>query len=219
MENKNYCVYCHTNKQNGKRYIGITCQKPEQRWRNGNGYKTSPHFWYAINCYGWDAFTHEIWYTDLTKEEAEVLEIELIAKYETQNPLKGYNISAGGNAPTAGKHLSKEVRKKISETQKGKKLSEETRKKMSEVHADLNIEKKINILKGQGCLPVICVETNIIYISNKIAGESCNVSSSAISRCILGYTKTAGGYHWQRVTWEEYEAQEAAKGGDANGSC
>ena len=34
----NYTVYCHIF-PNGKRYVGITKQKPEYRWDNGNGYR------------------------------------------------------------------------------------------------------------------------------------------------------------------------------------
>ncbi len=36
-----YNVYSHTS-PSGKKYIGITKQKPEHRWSNGDGYK---HKW------------------------------------------------------------------------------------------------------------------------------------------------------------------------------
>lgn len=78
-----YCVYCHTNKINGKKYIGITSQKPEHRWRNGEGYKNNEYFYHSIQKYGWHNFSHEILYTDLSKIEAENLEIKLIAEYDT----------------------------------------------------------------------------------------------------------------------------------------
>lgn len=31
MEENNYCVYMHTLIQDGRKYVGITCQKPETR--------------------------------------------------------------------------------------------------------------------------------------------------------------------------------------------
>ena len=69
--NKNYCVYCHTNKINGKKYIGITCQKPNKRWGvDGKKYHESPKFWNAIQKYGWDNFNHEVLFTHLSKDEA-----------------------------------------------------------------------------------------------------------------------------------------------------
>ena len=69
--NDNFCVYIHTS-PSGKRYIGITGQKPERRWRkNGLGYKDHTYFWNAICRYSWDNFKHEIVASNLTKEEAE----------------------------------------------------------------------------------------------------------------------------------------------------
>lgn len=91
---KEYCVYVHTNKTNGKRYVGITCQKPEARWKNG--YRDNEYFSRAIEKYGWDGFCHEVIMTGLTKEQACSWEIALIAQYETQNRNKGYNIQSGG---------------------------------------------------------------------------------------------------------------------------
>lgn len=55
---KNYFVYKHTNQTNGKVYIGLTKQNPESRWgKNGINYKNKcPHFWNAIQKYGWGGF-------------------------------------------------------------------------------------------------------------------------------------------------------------------
>ena len=67
-QNNNYCVYMHTNKINGKRYVGQTCKKPEYRWVNGKGYKGSPHFFSAIQKYGWNNFEHQIIAEKLSKK-------------------------------------------------------------------------------------------------------------------------------------------------------
>lgn len=114
----NWCVYMHEHRESGKKYIGITEHKPTKRWKNGEGYKQCPRFYPAIQEYGWDAFRHEILFTDLTKEEAEALEIELIAKYETQDPTKGYNVASGGPV-NKDFHRSDEFKQKVSIARKG----------------------------------------------------------------------------------------------------
>lgn len=96
IEDKCFTVYMHTS-PHGKRYIGITSREPKVRWRSGWGYIENAHFWNAIKLYKWQNFKHEILYTNLTKEEAEQKEIELIAFYDSANPEKGYNVSLGGS--------------------------------------------------------------------------------------------------------------------------
>ena len=81
MNENNYCVYMHTNKVNGKKYIGITRQNPKTRWANGKGYKTQP-FYRAIEKYGWDSFKHDILYKELDYKSACEYEINLIKKYK-----------------------------------------------------------------------------------------------------------------------------------------
>ena len=99
--NKNYCVYCHTNKSNGKKYIGITKygNQPEKRWRNGTGYTNEKGFGAAITKYGWHNFEHDILKTGLSKEEALYWEQYYIQELHTwiNDPqCNGYNITPGG---------------------------------------------------------------------------------------------------------------------------
>lgn len=126
-----WCVYVHTNKINGKKYIGQTCKNPKIRWKNGTGYKSSTYFYSAIQKYGWNNFEHKIVAKNLTKKEADCVEMTLIKCYNTQNINFGYNLCSGGHR---GKQNQK-TREKMSKLQKGKKRpprSEEYRRKMSE---------------------------------------------------------------------------------------
>lgn len=77
MVNKNYTIYKHIF-PNNKIYIGITQQKPEKRWQHGLGYRAQPLMWNAIQKYGWENIKHEILFENLTLEEANLKEIELI---------------------------------------------------------------------------------------------------------------------------------------------
>lgn len=95
----NYKVYVYTNKINGKKYVGQTSRTLEQRAeRNGIGYKKCTKFWNAILKYGWENFEPNILYDDLTKEQANEIEIKLIRELKTQDDNFGYNIKYGGNS-------------------------------------------------------------------------------------------------------------------------
>lgn len=95
---KEYCIYLHRNKINGKVYIGQTCQKPEKRWNYGHGYKNCPRFYSAIVSYGWSNFEHIILENNLTSNEANEKEQYYIKKYNSQNPDLGYNLTEGGSS-------------------------------------------------------------------------------------------------------------------------
>jgi len=103
-----YVVYVHIF-PNSKRYVGITQQKPEWRWSNGEGYKDQPLVYNAIRKYGWHNVEHKILYTNLTKAEACAKEIELIAEWQTTDDAFGYNLTSGGE----GAAWDDFVRKKI----------------------------------------------------------------------------------------------------------
>lgn len=127
----NDVLYLHIT-PNGKKYFGVTCQKPERRWNSGYGYKENPHFWNAIQKYGWNNITHVILADSLTPDEADSLEIFFIALYDTTNRSKGYNLDHGGRGEN--KRHSEETKQKMSESRKGKVLSEETKRKIGEAH-------------------------------------------------------------------------------------
>lgn len=131
MEEKKYKVYKHT-VPDGRVYIGITCQKnPKRRFDRGRGYKNNIHFFRFILKNGWDCIVSEILYDNLSKEEAEAKEIELIAFYDSTNPKKGFNIEKGGN-------LNKDI-------------TEETRLRQSMAHLGVPIPAEVcnNIRKAQ----------------------------------------------------------------------
>lgn len=104
-----YSVYRHTS-PTGKVYIGITKQKPENRWQRGFGYRTQKRFYRAILKYGWDNFTHEVLYTGLNFEDAEQKERELILEYRSFDKNFGYNLERGGNCC---KEVSEATREKM----------------------------------------------------------------------------------------------------------
>lgn len=141
--NSTYCVYIHTNKINGKKYIGQTVygNEPNIRWRNGTGYIHSPHFYNAIQKYGWDNFEHEIIASNLTKDEACNFEQLLIAKMKTYDNNYGYNMTFGGEG-ASGRHPTEETKHKISEALKGTKRSDETKTKIGKASLGRNVGRK-----------------------------------------------------------------------------
>lgn len=97
-DEKIYKVYVYTNKINGKKYVGQTCKTLKQRAnKNGSGYNKCTYFYNAIKKYGWDNFIPEILYDNLSKKEADELEIKTIFDLQTTKDKYGYNIALGGN--------------------------------------------------------------------------------------------------------------------------
>ena len=128
-EQQKWCIYKHTNKINGKTYIGQAKGRPELRWgRKGSNYKSSVLFYRAIQKYGWDNFCHEILFNDLTEDEANLLEIKLINEYNACDPKYGYNIREGGKNGS----LSESTKEKLRIANTGKHLTDKTKHKISE---------------------------------------------------------------------------------------
>lgn len=215
-----YTVYQHKNKINGKMYFGITSRTPRERWgKNGSHYKTTPHFYSAIQKYGWDNFEHNILYQNLTKEEACEIEKTLIKKYKTQNRKFGYNILEGGQAAELpievrkkmskammgnknglGHPCSKEKKKKISDSQKGRKFSEEHKRKLSEAakqrHVPCSQDKRKKLSQNYPKQKrVYCVETDTIYRSVQECARQLHLHATNVSKVCRGIHQTTGEYH------------------------
>ena len=127
-----YSVYKHINKANGKIYIGITKQKPQNRWKNGNGYNAQ-HFGRAISKYGWDGFEHIIVAEGLTKDEAVSMERRLIQLYDSADPQNGYNETLGGDGGFMYRHHhTEEAKEKIRQARIRNGFTEEHKKHISE---------------------------------------------------------------------------------------
>ena len=206
---KDYVVYRHIF-PNGKSYIGITCAKPYiRRWRGGSSYAKQPKIWNAICKYGWENIKHEILFDNLSAEEANQKEQEMIQYYQSIE--NGYNISSGGGG-TNGIPCSEETRKKISQANKGRSKGNPEHilawvkahgvwnkgKKLSPEHlAKITAERRSRCNKPIGAFDS---KTGVLiaqYDSASDAARFCGVSKENISRCAHGGRKTSAGYVWR----------------------
>lgn len=215
-----YTVYQHINKMNNKVYIGITMRNPVERWgRNGSNYRTSPHFYSAIQKYGWDNFEHIILFTELTKEEACRKEQELIKEYNSMDRNFGYNSTSGGdvftmNTETANKisqamignfnglrhPCSEDKKKKISDAQKGRVFTEEHKQKLSDAAKNRKVpcsnEKKKTLSENYpNKKKVYCEELDKVFDSVQECGRELGILATNISKLCNGKGKTLKGYH------------------------
>lgn len=145
MTDRKYTIYMHKNKINGKVYIGQTGIDPKIRWgANGRGYTDDTYFVKAIRKYGWKNFEHIILETNLTLDDANVLEEHYIQKYKAIDHNYGYNLKHGGSL---GGHIE-ETKRKISLAQKGVPEKEETKRHLSEIQKGQHHSPKTEFKKG-----------------------------------------------------------------------
>lgn len=188
----NFTVYAHKNKTNGKMYIGITCQKLKDRWKNGLGYTLNSHMGRAIQKYGWDSFDHLIIATGLSNEKAKEIEKSLVDLLDLTNPEKGYNeAKGGGGGGMYKKHHTDEVKKRISEARKINGFSEEHKKHISEAKKGTrhHMAKPVYQYTKEG-------EFVGEWLYMNMAANALQIKKESISACCLGKRPSAGGYVW-----------------------
>lgn len=105
IDNRTFSVYMHT-LPDGRVYVGMTSQKPEVRWLEGEGYKGNSAFYEAIQEEGWENIEHEIVETGLSKAEAAELEKELIIQFDSTDLAFGFNVREGGECHSFGRGKS-----------------------------------------------------------------------------------------------------------------
>lgn len=208
-----FIVYCHTNTVNGKKYIGITSQKPERRWRNGNGYPVGA-FHRAIIKYGWNGFSHEILLSGLDEKTAKDEEKRLILQFQTNNKKCGYNITDGGDG-TCGYARSDEEKNRMSASRKGRHAGEKNPmygkvgklSPMFGTHMKSESKAKLSnaliLQHNSGAykklqVKVYAVKDGVTIFFNSIADaeRSTGVPSTHITRNCKGKRNSAGGFVW-----------------------
>ncbi len=115
-------LYRLTNQINGKIYIGQTTNI-SKRWSDhraaARNNKPKQHIHYALIKYGIDQFNWDIIATCQTQEDANELEILLVAQYQSHiSTHNGYNMSVGGSG-ISGYIFSEQSKQKMSESSKG----------------------------------------------------------------------------------------------------
>ena len=214
-EERNYKVYMHTNLINNKKYIGITRLEVEKRFLKGRGYKGNIYFYNAIQKYGWDNFKHEVLLCNLTKEQAEMFEIELIKYYKATNPEFGYNIDAGGSV---GSPLSESAKRKISLKNKGRIRTKEEREKHRQIHLGMHHtdeirrkisntmkEKRLNVgesnpmfgTRAVNAKKILCTNTNEVFNSIMEASKKLGLDFRLVSAVCRGKRQHTGGFNFK----------------------
>lgn len=202
---RKYCVYRYTS-PSGKFYIGLTGRSLNRRaGEDGKRYNGCPSFWNAIQKYGFENFKREILFDSLTKEEAEQKEIEMIAKYKSNQKEYGYNVAIGGESNVGFKHTD-QWKEKLSVVNTGKgnpfygqKHTIEAKKRMSNAAQNRTQEHRDKLRKAKS--KKVCqvdINTGVIlaiYPSVKEATRETGITH--ISEVCLGKNKSAGGYKWQ----------------------
>lgn len=187
-----YTVYMHV-VPNGKVYIGITKTRVNIRWQNGRGYRKQL-FGKAVKKYGWENIEHIIIKSGIeTEKEALDIEAELIAKYDSTNPDKGYNVFESSHADGG---ILKVAKRGEEHYMWGKKLSESHKQA---------ILKSLTGTNNPKARSVTCITTGEVFGTVTEASLKYGIATSAISKCANGKLLSAGKLDGEKLVWKYTE--------------
>jgi group I intron endonuclease len=108
-------LYMIVNKINGKYYIGKTTTSLKHRWyfhKYNTAHDGKTYLYRAMRKHGVDNFEiHELGSHYKSDEELKKWEAAFIQLFKSQDPKRGYNLTAGGDGATGYTH-SAETRKR-----------------------------------------------------------------------------------------------------------
>jgi group I intron endonuclease len=195
-------IYITTNMVNGRKYLG---QKGfDKDWKNYLGSGTA--FKKAIEKYGKENFSRNIVLFCFSEEELNQAEYDLSVFLNVVEDENWYNLCYGGGG-VRGSHRSNETRELLRRLNLGKnnpnyglRRSEETKKKQSEAMIG---KPKIYANENGNPLKILICQYNLQgeliekFLGSYEACQQTGISRSAISNCLCGISKTAGGYIWR----------------------
>jgi len=170
--------------------------------------------------YGYENFKYTVLHKDIqSQDEMNMLEEAEVNNRKTIYP-NGYNLMQGGGSKgspcraslikmsESGKERAKLhpasnlVREKISKALLGRGKTPEHIEKVRQslIGRKRTDQQKINIKNAHACrrIPILCVETRVIYRSMDEASAATGASRGCISLAVAGKRITAGGLHWAR---------------------
>src|SRR5690625_774909 len=200
-------LYCITNKINGKKYVGITKQGADRRFRqhinDAKRYKTVLHK--AIRKYGPESFSLEILCKARSYDELIRMEKETIESLGTMHP-NGYNMTYGGDSnwrlasSEAMKARGRKAGEKLLGFKHGKDFGEKvSRAKKGKPLSNSNLEA----IRKSKSKPVVCIDNGLVFYNGHEAkswlmsvGFEKASYTSVVAAC-RGRVKTAYGFRWR----------------------
>lgn len=192
---KKYCVYIHKNKINGKVYVGQTSKEVWARWGllgQQYCYNENTKFSQAIKKYGFENFEHIVVAENLTKEEVNQLEQELIKQYDSY--YNGYNSTLGGDGGGFLGHthspesIEKMIHRGSDNGMYGKHRPDYVKEAVRKAHAKAVHQYDLN--------------GNFIreFESATAAKREMGYDNSLINKCCKMKHRTAYGFYWRYAT-------------------